>query len=61
MAPNLLALGTTLENLGARRLLAKKVNFVPCIGGYQFCMGLKRAFESLISEGYGSFILTVGV
>ena len=30
------------------------------IGGYQFCMGLKRAFESLISEGYGSFILTVG-
>ena len=23
-------------------------------------MGLKRAFESLISEGYGSFILTVG-
>ena len=30
MAPNLLALATTLENLGARRLLAKKVNFVPC-------------------------------
>ena len=30
------------------------------IEGYQFCMGLKRAFESLISEGYGSFILTVG-
>ena len=23
-------------------------------------MGLKRAFESLIYEGYGSFILTVG-
>ena len=23
-------------------------------------MGLKRAFESLISERYGSFILTVG-
>ena len=23
-------------------------------------MGLKRAFESLISEGYGSFILTAG-
>ena len=30
MAPNFLALATTLENLGARRLLAKKVNFVPC-------------------------------
>ena len=30
------------------------------IEGYQFCMGLKRAFESLISDGYGSFILTVG-
>ena len=30
------------------------------IEGYQFCMGLKRAFESLISEQYGSFILTVG-
>ena len=26
MAPNFLALATTLENLGARRLLAKKVN-----------------------------------
>ena len=30
MALNVLALATTLENLGARRLLAKKVNFVPC-------------------------------
>ena len=30
------------------------------IEGYQFCMGLKRAFESLISEGYGSFILIAG-
>ena len=30
MAPNSLALATTLENLGARRPLAKKVNFVPC-------------------------------
>ena len=29
MAPNFLALATTLENLGARWLLAKKVNFVP--------------------------------
>ena len=29
MAPNILALATTLENLGARWLLAKKVNFVP--------------------------------
>ena len=27
---------------------------------YQLCMGLKRVFESLISERYGSFILTVG-
>ena len=32
MAPNFLALATTLENLGARWLLAKKVNFVPCGG-----------------------------
>ena len=31
MAPNFLALATTLENLRARWLLAKKVNFVPCI------------------------------
>ena len=31
MAPTFLALATNLENLGARRLLAKKVNFVPCI------------------------------
>ena len=30
MAPNFLALATTLENLGARWFLAKKVNFVPC-------------------------------
>ena len=29
MAPNFLALATTLENLGARWPLAKKVNFVP--------------------------------
>ena len=27
---------------------------------YQYCMGLKRAFKSLISEQYGSLILTVG-
>ena len=32
MAPNVLALATTLEILGARWLLAKKVNFVPCQG-----------------------------
>ena len=31
MAPNFLTLVTTLENLGARRLLTKKVNFVPCM------------------------------
>ena len=30
MAPNFLDLATTLENLGARWLLEKKVNFVPC-------------------------------
>ena len=30
MAPNFLALANTSENLGARWLLAKKVNFVPC-------------------------------
>ena len=27
---------------------------------YQYCMGLKRTFESLISEQYRSLILTVG-
>ena len=32
----------------------------PTIEGYEYCMGLKRAFESLISERYRSFILTVG-
>ena len=32
IAPNFLALVTTLENLGARWLLGKKVNFVPCNG-----------------------------
>ena len=31
MATNFLDLATTLENLGARWLLEKKVNFVPCI------------------------------
>ena len=36
MAPNFLALATTLENLGARWLLAKKVNFVPCKIGKMF-------------------------
>ena len=36
MAPYFLALATTLENLGARRLLAKKVNFVPCYGCIPF-------------------------
>ena len=32
----------------------------PTIEEYQYGMGLKRAFESLISERYRSFILTVG-
>lgn len=27
--------------------------------GYQYCMALKTAFESLISENYTSFILTI--
>ena len=31
MAPNFLALATTLENLGGRWLLAKKVNFMPWV------------------------------
>ena len=31
----------------------------PTTEGYQYCMGLKRAFESLISEQYRSYILTV--
>ena len=30
MAPKFLDLATTLENLGAKWLLEKKVNFVPC-------------------------------
>ena len=30
------------------------------IEGHQYCMGLKRAFESLISEQYRLLILTVG-
>ena len=32
----------------------------PTTEGYQYCRGLKRAFESLISEQYRSYILTVG-
>ena len=36
------------------------VHVEPTIEGYQYCMGLKRAFESLISEQYRSYILTVG-
>ena len=32
----------------------------PTIEGNQYCVGLKRAFESLISEQYRSYILTVG-
>ena len=30
------------------------------IEGYQCCISLQRAFESLISDGYTNFILTVG-
>ena len=30
------------------------------IEGYQYCRSLRRAFESLISESYTNFILTVG-
>lgn len=29
------------------------------IEGYEYCLGVKRAFESLISQQYRSFILTV--
>ena len=36
------------------------VHSEPTIEGYQYCMGLKRAFESLISKRYRSYILTVG-
>lgn len=31
------------------------------IEGYLYCTSLQRAFESLISDGYTNFILTVGV
>ena len=30
------------------------------IEGYQYCTSLQRAFESLISDGYNNFLLTVG-
>ena len=30
------------------------------IEGYQYCTSLRRAFESIISESYTNFILTVG-
>ena len=50
IAPNFLALATTLENLGARWLLAKKVNFVPCI-----CMYIK----SLLSKLKSAFALRI--
>ena len=36
------------------------VHVEPTIEGYQYCMGLKRAFELLISEQYRLYILTVG-
>ena len=36
MATNFLNLATTLENLGARWLLEKKVNFVPCESSVEF-------------------------
>ena len=29
--------------------------------GYQYCTSLQRAFESLISDYYTNFILTIGV
>ena len=38
---------------------AGNVHGEPTVEGYQYCMGLKRAFKSLISEQYRSFILTV--
>ena len=31
------------------------------IEGYQYCTSLQRAFESLLSQNYTNFILTVGV
>ena len=36
------------------------VHVEPTIEGYQYCMCLKRAFQSLMSEQYRSYILTVG-
>ena len=30
------------------------------IEGYQYCTSLRRAFESIISESYTNFILTIG-
>ena len=46
MAPNFLALATTLKNLGATWLLAKKVNFVPClVSGHALLLHLSRVRE----------------
>ena len=36
------------------------VDWDTIIEAYQYCTSLQRAFESLISDGYTNFILTIG-
>ena len=42
----------------ARYLCSTKQSWM-IIGGYQFNMSIGRAFESLLSKNYSSFILTI--
>ena len=51
---------TVLGELEYSESYTGSVHDEPTIEEYQYGMGLKRAFESLISEQYRSFILTVG-
>ena len=55
MAPNFLTLATTLENLGARRLLAKKVNFVPCDGSGNYKL-IECKGDSFVACTFNRFI-----
>ena len=55
MAPNFLVLATTLENLGARRLLAKKVNFVPWRGKKLRVCGNMKMSVGYIRQHYTTY------
>ncbi|XP_067049038.1 uncharacterized protein [Acropora muricata] len=62
MAPNFLALATTLENLGARWLLAKKVNCVPWsimfLTGVAGCLFYERFIEEPDETGTRDPLIT---